>query len=77
VQGRDGVEQLAAMPDKSDTKLLQVLRGQIPQDGVIDFIVAENRPILFEAQPSQPAADVHGVTLRADRCMILQRKPSV
>src|SRR4029077_20616010 len=40
-QGSDGVEQLATIPDKSDTKILQVLRRQTRQDRVIDLILAE------------------------------------
>jgi hypothetical protein len=59
-QGGDGVEQLTAMPDKSDTKILQVLRRQTRQDRPVDLILAECRLILFEAKPPQPTSDVHG-----------------
>ena len=59
-QSGDGVEQLTAMPDKSDTKVLQVLRRQVRQDRVVDLILAECRLILFEAKPPQPTSDVHG-----------------
>ena len=48
------------MPDKSDTKVLQVLRRQTRQDRVVDLILAECRLILFEAKPPQPTSDVHG-----------------
>ena len=48
------------MSDKSDTKVLQVLRRQTRQDDVVDLILAECRLILFEAKPPQPTSDVHG-----------------
>src|ERR1700746_2613776 len=51
------------MPDRSDTKLLQVLRRQTREDGVVDVILAECRLILFEAKLPQPTSDVHGATL--------------
>jgi len=49
-QGFDGVEQLTPMPDKSDTKILQVLRRQPQKDRVVDLILAECRLILFQAK---------------------------
>jgi hypothetical protein len=48
------------MPDKCDTKILQVLRRQTRQDRPVDLILAECRLILFEAKPPQPTSDVHG-----------------
>src|SRR4029077_17424098 len=39
VQSGDGVEQLTAIPDKSNTKVLQVLRRQPRQDRVVDPIL--------------------------------------
>src|SRR5258708_7702125 len=48
------------MPDKADTKILQVLRRQTRQNRVVDLILAECRLILFEAKPPQPTSDVHG-----------------
>ena len=48
------------MSDKSDTKILQVLRRQTRQDRVVDLILAECCLILFEAKPPQPISDVHG-----------------
>ena len=47
------------MPDKSDAKILQVLRRQTRQDRVVDLILAERRLIFFEAKPPQPTSDVH------------------
>src|SRR6516165_512351 len=49
-QGGYGVKQLTAMPDRSDTKVLQVLRRQTRQDCLVDIILAECRLILFEAK---------------------------
>ncbi|MET4841502.1 hypothetical protein ABIF62_001997 [Bradyrhizobium japonicum] len=34
-----------------DSKVLQVLRRQVRQDRIVDFILAECRLILFEAKP--------------------------
>jgi hypothetical protein len=48
------------MPDRSDTKILQVLRCQTRQDRVVDFILAECRLIFLEAEPPQPTSEVHG-----------------
>ena len=39
-QGSDGVEKLPAMPDNTDTQILQVLRRQAQQDRVVDRILA-------------------------------------
>src|SRR5262245_58135430 len=50
------------MPDKSDTKILQVLCRQTRQDRVVDLILAECRLIFFEAKPPQPTSDVHDHT---------------
>ena len=40
-RGRDGIEQLATMPIDGDPQILHVLRGQAPQDRVIDLILPE------------------------------------
>src|ERR1700739_321755 len=73
----EGGEQLATTPDKSDAKLLQVLRRQPRQDAVVDLIIAECCLILFEAKPPQPTSEIHGAAPRADRCMIPQGTLSV
>ena len=59
-QGGDGVEQLAAVPDNSYAKVLQVLRCQVRQDRVIDGVLAECSLILSEAKAPQPTSEVHG-----------------
>jgi hypothetical protein len=48
------------MPDRPDAKLLQVLRRQTREDGVIDVILAERRLIFFKAKSPQPNSDLHG-----------------
>ena len=58
-QGGDRIEQLAAVPDKTDTQFLQVLSRQAMQDCVVDFVLAERRLILSDAEASQPISDVH------------------
>jgi hypothetical protein len=59
VQSGYSIEQFAAIPDKSDTKILQVLRSQA-RDLEVDLILAECGLILFEAKPPQPTSDVDG-----------------
>ena len=59
MQGGGGVEQLSAMPNNGDAKILQVLRRQSRQDRVVDLVVAECRLVLFEAEPPQPTSDIH------------------
>jgi hypothetical protein len=42
------------MPNKSDTKILQVLRGYAREDALVDKVVAERRLVLLEAKAAQP-----------------------
>jgi hypothetical protein len=65
------------MPDNSDTKVLQVLRGQARQDRVVDLILAECRLVSFEAEPPQPTSDVHDGAPFASRCIIPQTEQPV
>jgi D-xylulose 5-phosphate/D-fructose 6-phosphate phosphoketolase/XFP C-terminal domain len=58
-----GLGMLAPVSQRPDAKILQVLRRQARQDRVVDFIVAECRPVLLEAKPPQPTSDVHGGAL--------------
>ena len=62
-QSSDGVEQLATIPDKSDSKILQVLRRQTRQDRVVDLVLAEGCLIMFEAKLPQPTSEFHGGAL--------------
>src|SRR5580693_1638005 len=57
-QRSDGVEQRAAVPDKADAQILQVLRRQAWQDLLVDRIVAECSLILSEAEAPQPTVNV-------------------
>jgi hypothetical protein len=59
-QGSDGVEQGAPVPDNDDAKILQVIRRQAGQEGVVNFVVAECRLVPFEAKAPQPFPEVHG-----------------
>jgi hypothetical protein len=65
----NGVEELAAMTESRDAKLLQVLRRQVRQDTVVYFVVAERGLILPKAQAPQPDRDVHDVPRP---CIMLQ-----
>ncbi len=55
----DGVEELAAVPERRHAKLLQVVRRQARKDRLVYLIVAECRLILSEAQAPQPDHNVH------------------
>ena len=57
-QRSDGVEQRAAVPDKANAQILQVLRRQAWQDLLVDRIVAECSLILCEAEAPQPTVNV-------------------
>jgi hypothetical protein len=48
-QSSDGVEQLSAVPDNANAKILQVFGRQVQQDRVVDCILAERRLILSKA----------------------------
>ena len=58
-QRGDGVEELAAMPDDADAKILQVFRRQARQDRLVNLVLAERSLILSEAKAPQPDHDVH------------------
>jgi hypothetical protein len=77
-QGGDGVQELSAMTDNSDTEVLQVLRRQAQQDRVVDCVLAECRLILFEAEAPQPTSKIHDIALTPrGRAMIIQAKHAV
>ena len=62
-QGGDSVEEPAAVAERADAQLLQVLCGHPAQDLAVDVIVAEKLGVLFEAQAAQPHRYIHAVTL--------------
>ena len=56
-QGGDGIEQPAAVADRGDAQLAQILGGQLPQDRIVDVIIEKSLGILCEPQPVQPIDD--------------------
>jgi len=49
--------------DTDNAHLLQVLLRQACQDLFVDFVLAESRLVLFEAEAPQPAPDVNSHAL--------------
>ena len=58
-QSSDGIEQLHAVPERRDAKLLQVLCRQARKNRLVYLILAEGRLILPEAKAPQPDHNVH------------------
>ena len=58
-QSSDGIEQLHAVPECRDAKLLQVLVRQARKNRLVYLVLAECRLVLSEAQAPQPDHDVH------------------
>jgi len=52
-------QQLTAMPQRRDAKLLQVIRRQARQDRLVNLVLAECRLVSFETEAPQPASEVH------------------
>ena len=55
-------QQPAAMPDRDDAKFLEVFRRQLWKNLQVDRILAKRSLVLTEAEPSQPIANVHGLS---------------
>src|SRR5215467_5586208 len=70
-QSSDGIQQLHAVAQCRDAKLLQVLVRQARQDRFVYLILAECRLILSEAQAPQPHHDVHDGALNGLPIMIV------
>ena len=66
-QRGDGGEQLAAVPDRGDAHLLQVVGRQLREHRSIDAVVAERRLVLAEAKAAEPGRYVHA-SLTATAC---------
>ena len=64
-QSRNGIEQLAAVANNTDTQVLQVLRRQVGQNRVVDLVLAECFLVPFEAKVPQPSSEVHDATRSA------------
>jgi hypothetical protein len=58
-QGGDGAEELQAVTDCGDAKLLQGFVRQVRKDRLVDLILAEGRLVPFESQVPQPSSKVH------------------
>src|SRR5207253_736046 len=56
---RDGVEQSAAMADRRDTQLAQILGRQPRQNLPVNVVVAKRGHILFEPEAAQPFGHIH------------------
>jgi hypothetical protein len=52
----------AAMPYGGDAELLEVIRRQFSKNLQVDGILAKRSLILIETKPSQPIANVHGLS---------------
>jgi hypothetical protein len=55
----DRTEQPAAMADRGDAELAQILGRQLRQNLAVDVIVAEVRRILLKPEPAQPFGQIH------------------
>ena len=58
-QSSDGLQQLHAVPECCDAKLLEVLFRQARENRLVYLVLAECRLVLFEAQAPQPDHNVH------------------
>jgi hypothetical protein len=54
---------LAAIPDKRDAEILQIVRSQAPKNLVVNLIITKGGFVLPEADASQPLAHIHGHVL--------------
>ena len=53
----------ATMSDQRNAEILQIVRGQVPNNLIADLIVAKGGFVLSEVDASQPLADVHNQVL--------------
>ena len=63
----DRSEEAMAVADGDDAELLQILNRQPRQDVEIDPVLPESPVVFREAEPAQPVADVHVVSVRKRR----------
>jgi hypothetical protein len=66
-QSSDGFEQLEAVPECRDAKLLQVLFRQARKNCLVNLIIAECRLVLSETEAPQPDHNVHDGAYNAGR----------
>jgi len=55
----NGIEQPAAVPDRRDPEIAQILGRQPAQNLTINIVVTERRRVLFEPETAKPFGDVH------------------
>jgi hypothetical protein len=77
VQSSNSIEELVAVPQGANAKLLQVLGRQPREDRVVNIVLAEGRLVSFEAQAPQPLPEVHNFSFNSLPSMIVQRGQSV
>ena len=58
-QSSNSIEELAAVPQRRDAKLFQVLSREVREDRLVNVVLAEQRLILSEAKAPQPDHNVH------------------
>ena len=58
-QSRDGIEQFAAMTDRSNSECDQIIGRQAGHNRGVDIVVAEGGRVTLETQAAQPHCDVH------------------
>src|SRR5215471_13444973 len=49
------------MADRGDAKFFQIVSRQLRQDAQVDLVLAESPLVSLQAEPLQPAPDVHRV----------------
>jgi hypothetical protein len=59
MQPCNGIKKYPTMPDGTDADFLQVLLGEVREDRLVDFVIAECRLVFFETQAPQPDRNVH------------------
>jgi hypothetical protein len=67
-QGDDRREQPAAVTDRGNAEILQVLGRQGRQHGAVDVVVAEHRLVLLQPETVEPCRNVHALLPRRGHC---------
>ena len=64
-QSGDRLKQFAAMPDRRDTQVLQIVRRELWQHIGIDGVFAKRGFVLLKAETLQPSWNIHGTPRRS------------
>jgi hypothetical protein len=72
-QGGNGLQHLAAMTDRGDAEILQIIGGQSRQQFGPDVVLLECRRVLSEPRRPQPLGDIHRRLPRQARAGICGR----